>query len=179
MNKIKSSLLLMVVSLALVSCNNEISCKDALETSNTMEIKEGYQYQASYRDIVESVFVINPPLNPEAENPEDYVYDLSWKISQNLSWYTFGGGLEGKQVLSINRLSDNILTLYLNRPCEDNKATSGYIKIAPNAFISRSGRTRGAYLYAYVAIGNLPGLVLKDQEKADESTTQSSIASAF
>ena len=118
---------------------------------------------------MESFFLINPPLNPEAEKEEDYTYDISWAQSQNLSWYTLHGGLKGKKIMSLNRISSNILQVNIYRPCEDKEATEGYIKINPKAFNSKTERTKMAVLYAYVYIGKDSALVEKKSENPDES----------
>lgn len=147
----KAALLFASLGLLLTSCVQEPSCY-CLETSDSPDLVEGYAYQVSYRDISESIYIINPALNPEAD-PNEQVYDLSWNMESNLDLFACIGGLSGKKIRSINRLSDNILKVNIYHHCADQTATFGYIKINPKAFTCKSDRTRDAYLYAYVAIG--------------------------
>ena len=158
----KIAVLCSVFALTLVGCTKEIKSY-CLETSDTFEYYKGKCFQASRNDVVDTVFVMNLPNNPEA--PEDqYTYDLTWSKVVNTEHFSFTNGLEGKRIIEVFRFSDTILKINF-----DGKSLSdeqfGYIKISPSAFKSTSKATKGAYLYAYVAVGEASDLVNKPAQE--------------
>ena len=152
-----------VLLLALTGCQTELKAY-CLETSDTFEYYEGRCYQACANDIVETVFVHNLPINPEAD-PEQYKYDLTWNTTINTDHFTFAGGLVGKRVIEVFRWSDTVLKINFDGHVVDQEAQFGYIKISPSAFKAHTSRVRGAYLYAYCAIGPTVDLVKKPSQE--------------
>ena len=164
-NVIKLSVLLATIPLMLTSCE-ELKEKQfrRLETSNGITIIQDQCYQASRNDIVESVFLINPPTNPDKAEDEEYTYDIIWNDQVNLAHFSFLGGLKGKQVLSVLKLGDNVIKVNIDHAVEDQEATYGYIKINHYAFKAVSPEAKEAYLYAYVAIGDSSAMIKKPAE---------------
>ena len=160
----KIAILLSFSLVSLTACKNELSAYNCLETSDTYEYYEGKCYQASRNDVVETVFVHALPINPEAD-PQEYTHDLTWNISINTENFTFAGGLVGKRIIEVFRWSDTILKINFDGRSSDQKAASGYIKIGPSAFEAHTSRVRGAYLYAYCAIGDEVNLVNKPAQE--------------
>ena len=149
------------MALILTSCEDLISKRAyCLETSDTFEYVSNMCFQSSYRDVLESIYVFNLPTNPEADE-EDYKYDLRWNDKIKIEFFSCVGGLKGKAVKSILKLSDNLIKVNIGGAAKDPEATSGYIKINPNAFKAYTDRVKDAFVYAYVAVGPSSGLVEK------------------
>ena len=153
----KLALLFSVFAISLASCDFEKKCY-CLESSNDADYHEGKCYQASRNDIVESVFVINLPLNPDA-NEEDYKYDVSFKDSLRVYMFSLVGGLSGKTVISVMKINEHILSIQFDNTVNDIEATHGYVRINRQAFTAHSERAKESYLYAYLAIGDSPSMV--------------------
>ena len=152
MKKLKTILSIGLVACALTACDFEKRCY-CLETSDNLEYSSGMCYQASRSNIVESVYIINPPSNPD-DDPSDYKFDLSWNDIIVLDYFKFVDGLVGKQVNSIFKVNDQILKVTFDGDLRDNEATSGYLRVSPSAFRGLTERAIDAFLYAYIAIGN-------------------------
>ena len=172
---LKISLLLASIPLALSACEKFEKHTYCLETSNDTTYHPGMCYQASTSDVLESVFIINPPINPEADE-KDYQYDLMWNYSIKLSYFTFTGGLVGKKIISVLKLGSDVIKVNIDNTCENQKATSGYIKISHYAYTALSERAKDAYAFAYVALGPASDLVVKPSN-TNENDSQSSSAS--
>ena len=147
----KVSLLLASVSLVLSACETLEKKAFILETSNIAEYVDGMCYQASYKDVVDTVYVICLPINPEA-NPSDYQYDVTFVDDISNTYVTLTDGLIEKRVNSVFKLGDNMLKVNINKACNE-EATFGYIRINKRAFKANTERANEANLYAYVAIG--------------------------
>ena len=175
-NVLKFSLLLAAIPLMLTACEEfkEKQFRERIETSSGIEYVAGQCYQASKNDIVESVFIINAPTNPNKKENEEYIYDIIWNDQINLSYFSFTGGLKGKQVLSILKLGDNVIKVNIDHSIEDQEATFGYIKISHYAFKAINPDAKEAYLYAYVAIGDSSSMVAKpvDPENIAQSSSE-------
>ena len=155
----KAFLLSTIIAMSLCSCSLEKRC-ECLETSNGLTYTEGMCYQASRSNVVESIYLINPPVNPE-ESPENYKYDITWSeivVSDNFS---FVDGLSGEHVMTILRISDVTIKITFDGVPTDPNATHGYIRILPNAFTGHTDRAIDSVIYAYIAIGDTSGLVAK------------------
>ena len=159
-NVIKLSVLLLSIPLVLTSCEDLQKKAYCVETSDSLEYNVDKCYQISYKDIRQTFYLINPPLNPE-DGSENLKYDFVWKDYIKLAYFTLTGGLEGKTIVSVLKLGDQILKVNVDGRCTDSKATSGYVKINPYAFKPLTERVSDAYLYAYIAIGETSGLVDK------------------
>ena len=157
------SLLACVCSFALSACDFEKRCY-CLETGNDLDYVQDMCYQANRSDIVEQVYLYNLPINPEAD-PKEYKYDISWKKDQRVDYFSFTGGLTGKRVLMVFRISDTILKVSFDSALANNEATSGYLKVNPAAFKGLTERATDAFLYAYIAIGDTSGLVNKPSDE--------------
>ena len=158
MNLIRKIVLLSsIFALSLTSCDLEKRCY-CLETSNDADFHEGKCYQASRNDIVESVYVINLPLNPE-DDEENYKYDVVFNDSLRVYQFAMVGGLSGKKVISIMKINDHVLSIQFDHVIDNKEATYGYVKINRQAFKSLTERTKEAYLYAYISIGDVPSMV--------------------
>ena len=149
--------------LSLTGCSNELKAY-CLETSDTFEYYEGKCFQANKNDVVDTVFVMNNPTNPEAD-PEEYTYDLRWNNSVNTKWFSLTGGLEGKRIIEVFRWSDTVLKINFDGRSADQEATSGYVRISPSAFKAVNKKISGAYLYAFVTIGESSGLANKPAQE--------------
>ena len=103
---------------------------------------------------------MNLPNNPEAD-PEEYTYDLTWNNSIHTENFSFTGGLQGKRIIEVFRWSDTVLKINFDGRSTDQEATSGYVRISPSVFKTNKKELKGAYLYAYVAIGDKADLVNK------------------
>ena len=156
-----------VFAFSLTGCQTETKSY-CLETSDTYEYFEGKCYQSNRSDVVETVFVINLPTNPEAD-PSEYKYDLIWNKSINTDNFTFTSGLTGKRIIEVFRWSDTILKINFDGRAQDQEATYGYLRVSPSAFKATSKRAKGACLYAYVSIGKASSLVEKPSEIPDET----------
>ena len=159
----KIALLSGVVLLTLAGCTDELAVH-CLETSDTFEYAEGKCFQSSRSDIVETLFLMNLPTNPEAD-PEAYTYDIEWNKSINTDNFSFTDGLKEKRIIEVFRWSDTILKINFHGRVTDKEATFGYLKVNPSAFKVKSERVKQAYLYAYVAIGDTTALVDKPADK--------------
>ena len=160
MNLAKKLFLLFASSaLSLSSCSLEKRC-ECLETSDSLNYQAGLCYQANRSNVVESVFVINTPINPD-DDPANYKYDITWSESVRLDNFSLVDGLAGKQIMTIMRLSDVVLKITFDGASSDKEATHGYIRILPNAFTAHSERATDSVLYAYVALGDSKGMVAK------------------
>lgn len=155
----KSVLLLGAAIFSLCSCSLEKRC-ECLETSDSLNYVEGMCYQASRSNVVESVFLINPPTNPN-DAPENYQYDITWSEIVVLDNFSCVDGLSGKHIITILRLSNTVIKVTFDGAVTDKEATHGYIRILPNAFKGHSERATDSVIYAYVAIGDASSLVIK------------------
>lgn len=148
----KAFLLFATLGLSICSCSLEKRC-ECLETSDSLTYNEGMCYQASRSNVVESVFVMNRPLNPE-DAPENYKYDISWNDTIRIDNFSMVDGLSGKHIMTILKMNDHILKITFDGAVSDTNATYGYIRILPNAFKAYSDRATDSVLYAYISIGN-------------------------
>ena len=148
--------------LALAGCTGETKAY-CLETSDTFEYYEGKCFQANKNDVVDTIFIMNLPNNPEAE-PEQYKYDLKWNATINTDHFTFTGGLKGKKIIEAFRVDDVTIKINFDGKSQSDE-TFGYVRVNPLAFESTSKATKDAYLYAYVAVGETSGLVDKPAEE--------------
>ena len=159
-NLFKVSLLFASIPLALSSCTDVSDRVICLETSNTIEYVENMCYQVSYKQSVETVYLITPPNNPEAQSSE-YTYDIIWKDEQKNSYFDFIDGLEGKTLISILKVSNNVLKLNIKGSCKDVVAKYGYIKVFRYAYTSQNDKIKDIPIYAYVAIGEQPAQLVE------------------
>ena len=166
MKKIKKlSLLLGIIPLLLTACESEKMVSECLETSNDTTYFPGMIYRASYDDVVESVYLINPALNPDA--PIDQLeYDISWKDDIKLSYISLMGGLKGKKVINAMKLAANVLRVKIENSAEDKNATEGEIRIHPDAFKAINPELKESYLSAKVELGKKSAFVDKKDFKA-------------
>lgn len=160
----KLSIFLGIVPVLLTSCVGSKKAYGCLETCDTPDYSLGQYYQVSSRDILETIFLIDIP-NPKETNSKDSEYDISWSKVINYDLFSCVDGLEGKKINSILRTSDHVLKIGISGSLENKKATFGYIKIHFRAFESLSERTKEAYLYAKVGVGDRPGMKDKDEYK--------------
>ena len=159
MNLVKKAFLLIGTTLfTLCSCSLEKRC-ECLETSTDRDSVAGMCYQANRFNVVESVYLINNPINPDDE-PENYQYDITWSDTIRLDNFSFVGGLAGKSIMTILRLNESIIKVTFDGSVTDKNATSGYIRILPTAFTAHSERARDSVLYAYIAIGDTGGTMV-------------------
>lgn len=140
-----------------------------LESFDKPEYESGMCYQACCNDVLESIHLINLPINPE-EGKDNYKYDIEWKSNVPLSCFTFTEGLVGKKIKSILTLSPTVIRLNIYGLIEDQQATSGYIRVSKDAFKAKTARVREAYLYAYVAIGATSDVVIKPDLEQNETS---------
>jgi len=157
----KLVLLLSTLPLPLTSCSNKIRC-ECLESSDSPDYSEGMCYQVSRRNIIESVFLINLPLNPDDPN-KDYQYDFEWRDNMRVEYISLEEGLKGKRIISFLKIDPHSVKLTIDSVPLDQKATFGYVKISHLAFKPLSKRAQNSNLFAYVAIGDERGLVEKPQ----------------
>ena len=155
----KAFLLLATAGLILCSCNLEKRC-ECLETSDYLTYYEGRCYQASRSKVVESVYIMNRPINPD-DSPENYQYDITWSEIVRVDNFSFVDGLSGKHVMSVLRISDVTLKVTFDGAPADAEATYGYMRILPSAFTGHTERAIDSVLYAYIALGDASGLVAK------------------
>ena len=168
-NFIKVSLLIASIPLVLTSCETlEKKCY-CLETSTTIEYVENMCYQASRNDVLETIYVINLPLNPEAKASE-YQYDVAFASDIKNASLTLTDGLEGKVIDSVFTLGDNMLKVNIKGIATNQEATYGYIKVSNRAFTANTDRVKDAYLYAYVALSD-NGSSLADKPAINEDGT--------
>ena len=147
---VKIALLSGVMALSLTACGNERKCY-CLETSDTPTYVEGKCFQIDgTKDIVETIFITNP-------NGED----IEFNNIIDESHITFTDGLKGKRVQNAMRMNSYSIKVSVFGKIDDPEATFGYIRIRYSNFKALSERTKEAYLYAYVAIGNSTGLADK------------------
>ena len=165
----KVSLLLASIPLALSSCADLDKRLICVETSNTDVYTAGMCYQVSYKQVVDTVYLITPPLNPEAPVSEQ-TFDFIWKDELKNAYFDFIDGLEGKTLISVLKVSNNILKLNIKGSCEDATATYGYIKIFRYAYISQNEKIKDISLYAYVAIGEQGSLLVNKPALNDDGT---------
>ena len=158
----KITLFLGLIPLLLTSCEDLKKKAYCLETFNTPDYVDGMCYQASTEDVLESIHLINLPINPESSKNE-WKYDLEWKNNISIKSFTFTDGLVGKKIQSVLTLSPNVVRLIVKGRVEDPEATFGYIKVDSYAFKARTERVKDAYIYAYVAIGQTPDVVVKPE----------------
>ena len=159
----KLSLLVSIIPILLTSCSNE-KRERFLETCDTPDYVTDKCYQASTKDILESVHLIALPLNPDKDEKEEYKYPITWNSVINTEFFTLQGGLEGKRVMSVLKLGENVIKVNLTGASINKDAEYGYIKVHFRAFKSYIEETKEAYLYAYVAMGENPSLVDKPAE---------------
>ena len=155
----KLALLTSIFALSLTSCSNKTRC-ECLETCNSPDYVEGMCYQVCRKNIVESVFVLDLPLNPE-DPTEQYKYDFEWREEMRVEYISLEGGLKGKRIISFLKLDPHSMKLDIDGALENPNATSGYVKISHLAFKPLSERAKNSNLFAYVAIGDERGLVEK------------------
>ena len=160
MNRI--TLLALTTSLLLTACDLTKKCY-CLETFNAVDYVDGYCVQLSRKDIIEKIYVICLPNNPDAD-PEDYEYEITWNKNINTKNYTFVGGLEGKTVTDVFRVKDNTLRINVTGACLDQEATFGYLKISFEEFKSHGKASEDSTLYAYFAIGDSSDIVAKPED---------------
>lgn len=159
MKTLKRILSLGLIACSLVACDFEKRC-ECLLSSDSLEFDENMCYQASRSNVVESVYISNPPINPD--DPEsDYKYDIIWNDIIVLDYFKFTGGLTGKDVNSIFKVNDQILKITFDGAISDENATGGYLKISPTAFRGLTERSVDAFLYTYIAIGENSNFVRK------------------
>ena len=149
---IKVSFLLASIPFALTACTDVGDLYVCLETSNTIDLVENKCYQVCYKQCVETLYLITPPNNPEAPASE-YTYDISWKDEQKNAYFNFMDGLEGKELISILKISNTVLKLNIKGSCKDVTAKYGYIKVFRYAYTSLTNNIKDIPIYAYVAIG--------------------------
>ena len=157
-NIVKVSLLLASIPFALSACTDVGDRVVCLETSNTIEYVQNKCYQVSYKQVVDTVYLFSMPNNPEAD-PSEYTYD-----------FDFVDGLEGKNLISILKISNTILKLNLKGSCKDVVATYGYIKVFRYAYTSQSSKIKDIPIYAYVSIGE-QGSILVDKPALNKDGT--------
>ena len=160
----KVALLTSVFLLTLSSCVGEKKAY-VLETSDHIDYVEGTCFQASREDIVDTVFLINLPSKDKDGND---VYDIEWNQSLVKSYFTFTTGLIGKKVIDVFTVENNVLKINFDGRLENPDAREGCIKVSPHAFKAKNEKTRDAYLYAYIVIGDKSGFVDKPLEPAYE-----------
>ena len=158
----KVALLSGVFLLSLTACDLHKKCY-CLESSNDDKYHAGMCLQVTRSEIVETIYLVNPPLNPEA-SPEKYTYDISWVDMVKNTSITMTGGLKGKRISRVFRISDHAVLVEVFGKTEDQEATFGYIKVSSSAFTAQSQRAKDAFLYAYVSIGDTGGLVNKPSD---------------
>ena len=152
---IRVSLLLASVPFALTACTDVGDRRVCLDTSNTIDLVQNKCYQMSFKQCVETLYLIAPPNNPEAPASE-YTYDINWKDEQKNSYFDFMDGLEGKAMISILKVSNTVLKLNIKGSCKDVTAKYGYIKVFRYAYTSLTDEIKDIPIYAYVAIGEQP-----------------------
>lgn len=166
MKNIKKLLLVFgIVPLLLTACESDRKYSDCLETSNDSTFFPGMIYRASYNDVVESVYLISPALNPEAA-PTERQYDISWKDDIKLSCISLTDGLKGKKVINAMKLADNVLRVKIENAVEDKNATFGYVQISPDAFKANNPELKETYLKARVELGVKSALIDKNEFKS-------------
>jgi len=158
----KLPLFLSIVPMLLTSCVNQKK-SFCLETCDVPDYVQGKCYQASRKDIVESIHLIALPLNPEKEDNEEYQYPITWNSIINTEYFSLTHGLEGKKVLSVLKLGENVIKVNVSGASTNTEESYGYIKIHFRAFKSYVEETKEAYLYAYVAMGENPEMVDKPE----------------
>ena len=158
-----------------------ISCKEfaekksfCLETCDTPDYVSGQCYQASTKDLLESIHLIALPTNPDKADDEEYKYPLTWNSIINTEYFTLTNGLEGKKVMSVLKLGENVIKVNVTGASIHKDATYGYIKVSYRAFKSYVSETREAYVYAYVAIGENPSMVEKPENYQNPDADASS-----
>lgn len=162
----KLALLTTIFSLSLVSCSNKSRC-ECFETSDTPDYVEGMCYQVSRKNVIETVYLINLPLNPE-DDEKNYRYDFEWKDDMRVEYISLEEGLQGKRIISFLKLTKHSMRVTIDSTLADPNATYGYIKISHLAFTPLSERAQNANLYAYVSIGDERGLVNKPTTQSNE-----------
>ena len=160
----KLSIFLGIIPMLLTSCQAQKKTF-CLETCDTPDYTvEGLCYQASKKDILESIHLIALPLNPDKDEKEEYKYPLTWNSIINTEYFTLIGGLEGKRVISVLKLGENVIKVNITGASTNTEAEYGYVKIHYRAFTSYVEETKEAYAYAYVAMGESPNMVEKPAE---------------
>ena len=159
----KLSVLLSIIPMLLTSCSNEKRDR-FLETCDAPDYVADKCYQASYKDILESIHLIALPLNPDKDDKEEYKYPITWNSVINTEFFTLQGGLEGKKVMSVLKLGENVIKVNITGASTNKDEEYGYIKVHFRAFTSYIEETKEAYLYAYVAMGDNPALIDKPAE---------------
>ena len=160
----KLSVLLGIIPMLLTSCKEFAEKKSfCLETCATPDYVAGQCYQASAKDILESVHLIALPTNPDKADDEEFKYPLTWNNIINTEYFTLTNGLEGKKVKSVLKLGENVIKVNITGASIHKDATYGYVKVSYRAFKSYVSETREAYVYAYVAIGENPAMVEKPE----------------
>ena len=162
----KLALLTSVFVLSLASCTNKARL-ECMESSDSPDYVSGKCLQVSRKNILEYIFIMNLPLNPEAD-PKEYQYDFEWNENLREEFITFEGGLKGKRMISFLKLDTHSLKLYIDGEPEDLKLTSGYVKISHFAITPLSERAKNANIYAYVAVGDEHALVDKPAQAQNE-----------
>lgn len=171
---IKNIVLLTSIPLVLASCaescinniNNGVAC---LETSTTVDYEAGKCFQTTRKNVVETIYLIGIPNNPEAD-PSEYEYDFTWNYELQNSYFDFVGGLKGKKLISVLKITDYVLKLNINGMCEDLDATYGYIRAFRFAFTATSDKLYDKSMLAYIAIGETSS-VMVDKPAINEDGT--------
>ena len=171
----KLSVLLGIIPMLLTSCKEFAEKKSfCLETCDSPDYVNGQCYQASSKDLLESIHLIALPTNPDKADDEEYKYPLTWNSVINTEFFTLTNGLEGKHVMSVLKLGENVIKVNLSGASIHKDATYGYVKVHFRAFKSYTNETKEAYVYAYVAIGENPAMVIKPENYQNPETAASS-----
>ena len=155
----KIALLSSIFALSLTSCDFH-KTSYCLETSTGEKYVQGMCCQIRRTEEIDTVYLINLPTNPEAD-PSEYIYDITWVSMVRNDSVTFVGGLKGKRVERVYRISDTVLLIDMYAKVNNQEATFGYIQISSEAFHAHTDRVKNAYLKAYVAIGDTCEMVSK------------------
>ena len=152
MKKIKSSVVLLVISSILLTACDVEKRSFCLDTSTLLDYVEGKCAVVSPKDINETIYVY---CSQRTEKNDNFV--MTWGEVLSPAYFAFTGGLEGKKVDSAVFVTNNTLKVSLHGLCRDEKATSGYIQVKNIAIVSHSEETKDATLYGYIAIGEQTG----------------------
>lgn len=163
----KLALLAGVFLLSLTSCSNKVRC-ECFETADSPDPVSGKCYQVSNRNILENIFIVNLPLNPDAPKAE-HEYDFVWRDDMRVEYISLEEGLKGKRIISFLLLDPHSMRLQIDGTLDNPNATFGYVKILHLGIKPLSQRAKNANLFAYVSIGEENGLVDKPgQTQVDE-----------
>ena len=159
-NFIKTAILFISIPLSLTACSDLKEHVYCVETSDSLDYKQGECYQVNRKDVIETVYLISVPTNPEAD-PEDYEYDFTWNQEQKNSYFVFTDGLVGKKMIGVLLIDEYTLKINFCGMSREPEATHGFIKIFHYAYKSYTKRMQDTLLYAYFAIGDTSGMAVK------------------